>query len=76
MNSLPFLTRLIAATILAKQNKALIAKVTYLRVEIDYLRTLVSKDQPLRFTDTWRKRLARAGARLGWQRLGEIASIA
>ena len=38
MNSMPFLVRLIAATILAKQNKGLVAEVAYLRAEIAYLR--------------------------------------
>ena len=34
MYSLPFITRLIAATILARQNQALLAEVVYLRIEI------------------------------------------
>jgi hypothetical protein len=38
MDSLPFLIRLVAATLLARQNRILIAEVTYLRAEIAYLR--------------------------------------
>ena len=38
MTSLPFLIRLIAATILAQQNKTLIAEIAYLRTEIGFLR--------------------------------------
>ncbi len=76
MNSLPFLTRLIAATVLAKQNKVLIAEVAYLRVEIDYLRALLPADKQLRFTDRWRKRLARAASGVDWKRLAEIATVA
>ncbi len=76
MDSLPFLVRLIAVTILAKQNKALIAEVAYLRTEIGYLREQILKDQSLRFTDAWRKKLARAAAGVGWNRMPEIASVA
>ena len=76
MDSLPFLVRLIAATILAKQNKALIAEVAYLRTENGYLREQIPTDQSLRFTDAWRKKLARAAAGVGWKRLAEIASVA
>ena len=60
MDSLPFLVRLIAATLLAKQNKALIAEVAYLRTEIGLLHQQIPKNKTLRFTDSWRKRLARA----------------
>lgn len=76
MNSLPFLTRLIAATILSRQNKALIAEVAYLRAEIAFLHALLPADKPLRFTDRWRKRLARAASGVGWKRLAEIATVA
>lgn len=76
MDSLPFLVRLIAATLLAEQNKALIAEVAYLRTEIDFLREQIPNDNALRFTDSWRKRLARAAAGVGWKRLAEIASVA
>lgn len=51
MHSLPFLTRLVAATLLAKQNKTLIAEVTFLRAEVDFLRSQLSTIKPLRFTD-------------------------
>ena len=37
MQSLPFLVRLVAATLLAKQNQALFAEVAYLRAENAYL---------------------------------------
>ena len=76
MDSLPFLTRLIAATILAKQNHCLIAEVAYLRTEIAYLREQIPEGQTLRFTDQWRKRLARTASGVGWKRLGEIATVA
>ena len=65
MQSLPFLVRLVAATILAKQNHVLIAEVTYLRAEIAYFRDQLPKDKSLRFTDRWRKRLARAATGVG-----------
>jgi hypothetical protein len=51
MNSLAILTRLIAATILARQNKALIAGVAYLRTENTYLREQIPKDKRQRFDD-------------------------
>ena len=46
MDSLPFLIRLVAATLLARQNKTLIAEVTYLRAEIAYLRDQLPADKP------------------------------
>ncbi len=76
MSALPFLARLVAATILSRQNQALIAEVAYLRAEIAYLHAQIPEDQVLRFTDRWRKRLARAAAGVGWKRLGEIATVA
>ena len=33
-------------------------------------------DKPLRFTDRWQKKLARAAADVGWKRLAEIATVA
>jgi len=56
MNSLPFLTRLIAATILAKQNKMLIAEVALLRT-IDRCRGNFDVHEYLR---SMRRRPARA----------------
>ncbi len=76
MNSLPFLARLIAATILARQNKAMIAEIAYLRAEIAYLHEHLPAGTTLRFTDRWRKRLARAAAGVGWKRLAEVATVA
>ncbi len=76
MSSLPFLTRLVVASILGTQNRALVAEVAYLRAEIAYLRAQLPRDKPLRFTDRWRKRLARAAVGVGWKRLGEIATVA
>ena len=76
MNSLPFLTRLIAATIIARQNKMLIAELAYERAEKAYLREQLAEGNTLHFTDAWRRRLARYGAALGWKRLGEIATVA
>jgi transposase InsO family protein len=76
MNSMPFLVRLIAATILARQNKALVAELAYQRVEIAFLKAQLPKNKPFRFTDAWRKRLARAAGGVGWKRLAEIATVA
>ena len=76
MDSLPFLVRLIATTLLAKQNKTLIAEVAYLCTEIGFLHEQIPKNKVLRFTDSWRKRLARAAAGVGWNRLSEIATVA
>jgi transposase InsO family protein len=76
MNSLPFLTRLIAATILARQNKALIAEIAYLRTEIAVLHEQLPPGTRLHLTDRWRARLARAAAGVGWKRLAQIATVA
>ncbi len=76
MTSLPFLTRLIAATLIAKQNKLLIAEVAYLRLEVARYREELGPEHRLRFTDAWRLRFARAGAAVGWKRLAEIATVA
>ena len=74
--SLPFLVRLIAATILATQNKALIAEVAFLRTKIGFLREQIPKERTLWFTVAWRKKLARVAAGVGWKRLAEIATVA
>ena len=76
MTCIPFMIRLTAAAILGRQNLALISELAYLRAEIAYLRDQLPKDIPLRFTDRWRKKLARAAAGVGWKRLGEIATAA
>jgi transposase InsO family protein len=76
MTSLPFLMRLIAATILARQNKALMAEVAYLRSEIAYLHEQLPAGHRFVFTDIWRLRFARHGAAVGWKRLAEIATVA
>ncbi len=76
MNSLPFLIRLIAATVLARQNNCLIAEVAYLRLEISYLREQIPKGHRFRFTDRWRMRFARAAMGVGWKRLAAIATVA
>ncbi|MBA2480021.1 MAG: helix-turn-helix domain-containing protein, partial [Planctomycetes bacterium] len=75
-NNLVFLTRLIAATIIARQNRFLIAENAYLRTEIAYYRERIPEGTSLRLTDAWRKRFARAAAGVGWKRLGEIATVA
>jgi transposase InsO family protein len=75
MNSLPFLTRLIAATLIAQQNKALITEVAYLRTEIAYYREQLPPGTVFRFTDHWRRLFARSGAAVGWKRLAEIATV-
>jgi putative transposase len=76
MNDIPFLVRLIAATVLAKQNKFLMAEIGFHRVEIARLHEELPKGHKLRFTDAWRKRLARAATGVGWKRLAEIATVA
>ena len=58
MHTVPFLILLVAATLLARQNRTHIAEVTYLRAEIAFLRDQLPADKPLRFTDRWRKKLA------------------
>ena len=74
MNSLPFLTRLVAATITTQQNRVLLAEVAYLRTEVAYYREQLPPGTILRYTDTWRLRFARDGAAVGWKRLAEIAT--
>ncbi len=64
------------ASILAKQNKTLIAEIAYLRAEIGFLHEQLPVDTTLHFTDRWRKRLARAAVGIGWKRLAEIATVA
>lgn len=76
MNSAPFLIRLVAATLMAKQNQQLLAEVIYLRNEVALCREELGSDQQFRFTDAWRLRLAQSGAAVGWKRLAEIATVA
>jgi putative transposase len=76
MYSLPFITCLIAATILARQNKAPLSEVVYLRAEIAFLHSQGPKRKKLVFSDAWRKRLARAAEEIPWQRLEQIATVA
>jgi transposase len=76
IDQLPWFVRLTIAAILGRQNQALLAEIAYLRTELAFIRDQLPAGKPLRFTDPWRKRLARAGARLGWQRLREIAGVA
>jgi len=76
MNSQPFLARLIAANILVKQNKALIAENAFLRTENSYYREHLPEGHHITFTDRWRKRFARAAVDVGWKRLAEIATVA
>jgi putative transposase len=79
-NDLVFLTRLIAATITAQQNRYLLAKVTLQSTEIAYYREQLPPDHRLTFTDTWRMRFARAGSAVaaiaGWKEVGRIATAA
>ena len=70
------LIRLIVATILARQNQAVMAEVAYLRTEIAYLREHLPQGHRFAFTDCWRLRFARTGAAVGWKRLAEIATVA
>jgi hypothetical protein len=52
MNDITFL-RLIAATVLAKQNTVLITELSCLRAENSYLHEPLPKDHTLRFTDPY-----------------------
>jgi hypothetical protein len=74
-DDLIFLTRLIAATITAQQNRFLLAKVALMSTEIAYYREQLPPGHRLTFTDAWRMRFARTGAAVaaiaGWK---EVAS--
>ena len=72
----PFQIRLVAATLVTRQNKAFIADVDYLRTEIADLRATQPPGHLCVFTDAWRLRFVRTGAAMGWKRLAEIASVA
>lgn len=70
-----FLARLLIASILAKQNRLLMAEVAYLRAEVDFYREHVPR--PSRhLTLGWRCRFARLGEAVGWERLGALATVA
>lgn len=75
LRHLPMIFRLIAATILADQNRHLLAEITYLRAEVDYYRSIVPTGRR-KFTVEWRKRLSSAGAALGWSALAKVATVA
>lgn len=72
----PFLVRLIAATILARQNKCLTAELGLVRTENAYLRSQLPEGHRFAFTDVWRKRFARAAEPVGWKRVGELLRVA
>ncbi|MBA3708764.1 MAG: transposase [Planctomycetes bacterium] len=67
--------RILAATVLAKQNRALLAELAFLRAENSYYRRLLPA-QRLTFTLAWRRRFAEAGAAIGWTRLKKICTVA
>jgi transposase InsO family protein len=76
MHTTPFLVRLVAATLTARQNQQLRAEVVHLRAELALCREELGPDHRFRFTDAWRLRLAQSGAAVGWKRLAEIAIVA
>lgn len=76
MSYSPFLVRLVAASITAKQNQMLLAEVALLRTENAYLREQLPDDHRFTFTNHWRSRFALAGAAVGWKRLGELLTVA
>lgn len=76
MNDLVFLTRLIAATLTARQNQFLLAENAHQRTEIAYLHERLPPSHRFHFTDAWRLRFARTGAAVGWKRLAEISTVA
>lgn len=61
--------------VVCRRHQALIDELAYVRAEADYCRSLVPPGRRP-FTDTWRRTLADLGHRVGWQRLGEIATVA
>lgn len=77
-SDLVFLTRLIAATITARQNQFLLAKIALMSTEIAYYRHQIPEGQRLTFTNAWRLRFARAGADLaehvGWKGVAQVAT--
>lgn len=76
MNDLIFLTRLIAATLTARQNQFLLAENAHQRTEIAYLHERLPPGHRFHFTDAWRQRFARTGAAVGWKRLAAISTVA
>lgn len=70
-----FLTRMLIASILTKQNQFLMAEIAYLRAEVDFYREHVPR--PSRhLTLGWRCRFARLGEAVGWERLTALATVA
>ena len=75
LRDLPLMLRILAATVLAKQNQALLAEVTHLRAENSYYRRLLPEGR-LSFSRGWKRRFAETGAAVGWKRLGQICTVA
>lgn len=79
-NDAIFLLRLIAATLIARQNQVLMAEVVLVRTDRDFYRDKIPPGTPLHFTDEWRLRYARAGAAVaalaGWKRVGHLVTAA
>jgi hypothetical protein len=63
MQSLPFF--LLATTVWLSKFRLSSPKIAYQRAEIVYLNDQLRRDQPFRFTDPWRKRLARTSSQVG-----------
>lgn len=61
--------------VVCRRHQALIDELAYVRAEADYYRSLLPPGRHP-FTDTWRRTLADLGHRVGWQRLGEITTVA
>jgi putative transposase len=79
-NDAVFLTCLVAATLIAQQNKLLMAELTLVKAERDFYRDKIPAGTPLHFTDAWRLRFAKAGAAVaalaGWKHLGGLVTAA
>ena len=75
-----FLIRLIAATLIARQNKMLLADIIAIKTDRDFYREQLPPGTVIHFTDAWRIRYARAGAAVaalaGWKRVGELVTAA
>jgi len=66
---------LLLLAVVCRRHQALIDELAYVRAEADYYRSLAPPGR-MTFTDTWRRRFAELGLRVGWSRLAEIATVA
>ncbi len=75
LDDLPPMLRILAATVLAKQNKVLFAELAFFRAENAFYRQQLPA-QRFTFSRAWKRRFAEVGAALGWKRLREICTVA